>query len=187
GRYESAHVLSSLALTGLVTDVAAKTGGIASFAAIWLVVVPLEAALSASRRVVAFASAFALMAAALLHFLGTQALLPLVDNAGVGTFAALGIVSAALYATGLALGAESLARTSFWLLYAEEDRYRLLARNMTDVITRHDRNGAVLFVSPAAESLFGAKISDLHGHKLFDRVHVADRPSYVTALAAPPG
>ncbi|MGD0025153.1 MAG: PAS domain-containing sensor histidine kinase, partial [Xanthobacteraceae bacterium] len=55
GRYESAHVLSSLALAGLVTVVAASTGGIASFAAIWLVVVPLEAALSASRRVVATA------------------------------------------------------------------------------------------------------------------------------------
>jgi two-component system, cell cycle sensor histidine kinase DivJ len=51
GRYESAHVLSSLALTGLVTAVAIATGGIASFAAIWLVVVPIEAALSASRRV----------------------------------------------------------------------------------------------------------------------------------------
>ncbi|MGB6795542.1 MAG: PAS domain-containing sensor histidine kinase, partial [Xanthobacteraceae bacterium] len=56
GRYQSAHVLSSLALTGLVTAVAASTGGIVSFAAIWLVVVPLEAALSASRRVVALAS-----------------------------------------------------------------------------------------------------------------------------------
>ena len=75
----------------------------------------------------------------------------------MGALAALGIISAALYATGLALGAESLARTSFWLLYAEEDRYRLLARNMTDVITRHGRNGAVLFVSPAAETLFGAR------------------------------
>ena len=70
-----------------------------------------------------------------------------------GLLAALGIISASLYATGLALGAESLARTSFWLLYAEEDRYRLLARNMTDVITRHGRNGAVLFVSPAAQTL----------------------------------
>ena len=44
----------------LVTRVAVTTGGIASFAAIWLVVVPLEAALSASRRVVAMASTFAL-------------------------------------------------------------------------------------------------------------------------------
>ncbi|HEX2539300.1 MAG TPA: PAS domain-containing sensor histidine kinase, partial [Pseudolabrys sp.] len=60
GRYESAHVLSSLSLTGLVAVVAWCTGGIGSFAAIWLVVVPLEAALSASRRVVALASSFAL-------------------------------------------------------------------------------------------------------------------------------
>ena len=66
GRYESAHVMSSLSLTGLVAVVAWCTGGIGSFAAIWLVVVPLEAALSASRRVVALASTFALAAAGLL-------------------------------------------------------------------------------------------------------------------------
>jgi cell cycle sensor histidine kinase DivJ len=183
GRFESAHVLSSLALTGLVSAVAAKTGGISSFAAIWLVVVPLEAALSASRRVVALASTFALVAAGLLHLLGILGWLPLADESAVATLAALGIISAALYATGLALGAESLARTSFSLLYAEGDRYRLLALNMTDVITRHGRNGAVLFVSPAAETLFGTKANDLLGHHLFDRVHVADRPAYLTALA----
>ena len=34
---------------------------------------------------------------------------------------------------------------------------------MTDVITRHGRNGTVLFVSPAAEPLFGAKVQDLLG------------------------
>jgi cell cycle sensor histidine kinase DivJ len=182
GRYESAHVLSSLALTGLVTVVAVSTGGIASFAAIWLVVVPLEAALSASRRVVALASTFALAAAGLLVFVGALDLLSAPGPSGHATLAALGIVSAALYAAGLALGAEALARTSFWLLYAEEDRYRLLARNMTDVITRHGRDGAVLFASPAAESLFGCRIAGLHAHGLFDRVHVADRPAYLTAL-----
>ena len=185
GQYESAHVLSSLSLTGLVTAVAWCTGGIASFAAIWLVVVPLEAALSASRRVVALASTLALAGAGLLVGLTTLELLPPPAAVGPtqGALAALGIISAALYATGLALGAEALARTSFWLLYAEEDRYRLLARNMTDVITRHGRNGAVLFASPAAEPLFGATIGDLLGHGLFDRVHVADRPAYLTALA----
>ena len=182
GRYESAHVLSSLALTGLVTVVAASTGGIASFAAIWLVVVPLEAALSASRRVVATASTLALCAAGLLVFLDVVGLLPEMSAGSQGPLAALGIVSAALYAAGLALGAEALARTSFWLLYAEEDRYRLLARNMTDVITRHSRDGAVLFASPAAESLFGCPIAELHDHGLFERVHVADRPAYLTAL-----
>jgi len=144
--------------------------------------VPLEAALSASRRVVAAASTFALSAAGLLVLLGEVYILPSPSANAPAAFAALGIVSAGLYATGLALGAEALARTSFWLLYAEEDRYRLLARNITDVITRHGRDGAVLFVSPAAEALFGLRVADLHGHGLFDRVHVTDRPAYLTAL-----
>jgi cell cycle sensor histidine kinase DivJ len=185
GEYESAHVLSSLSLTGLATVVAIGTGGIGSFAAIWLVVVPLEAALSASRRVVVLAATFALGAAGLLMLLGAFDLIPPMldwrqEHAGL---MALGVVSAALYATGLALGAESLARTSFRLLYAEEDRYRLLASNMSDVITRHGRSGTVLFVSPAAESLFGAQVRDLLGRGLFDRVNVADRPAYLKALS----
>src|SRR6202043_1180696 len=76
GRYEGAHVLSSLALAGLVMLVAINTGGIESFAAIWLVVVPLEAALSASRRVVALASMLALSCAALLIAAGYLDILP---------------------------------------------------------------------------------------------------------------
>jgi two-component system, cell cycle sensor histidine kinase DivJ len=51
GRYERAHLLSALALTALAALVALCTGGIGSFAAVWLVVVPVEAALSASRRI----------------------------------------------------------------------------------------------------------------------------------------
>jgi cell cycle sensor histidine kinase DivJ len=183
GQYESAHVLSSLALTGLVTTVAFSTGGLGSFAAIWLVLVPVEAALSGSRRVVALASIVALGAAGfllLMSMLDPAPRLVLADQPT--TLAVLGIVSALLYAMGLALGSESLVRTSFWLNHAEEDRYRLLARNMADVITRHGRNGHVLFVSPAAEPLLGAKRHELHGRGLFDRVHVADRPAYLTAL-----
>src|SRR5471032_3233956 len=185
GRYEGAHVLSSLALAGFVMTVAMTTGGIESFAAIWLVVVPLEAALSASRRVVAFASALALACTGLLIVLGYFEMLPAPDaNAALrGVFMAFGVASATLYAAGLAFGAESLARTGVSLLYVEEDRYRLLARNMSDVISRHRRNGAVQFISPAVEALLGTPVSRLLGHGLFDRVHVADRPAYLTALS----
>jgi len=182
GRYQIAHGVSALALTGLATVLASLTGGIASFAAIWLAVVPLEAALSASRRVVALAVTSALGAAALLVVLGIFDQLPPPSPNASAAFATLGIVSAGLYATAVALGAKALAWASLSLLYAEEDRYRLLARNITDVITRHRRDGAVLFVSPAAEALFGSRIADLQGHGLFDRIHVADRPAYLSAL-----
>jgi cell cycle sensor histidine kinase DivJ len=181
GRYESAHVLSSLALTGLVTMAAVFSGGITSFAAVWLVIVPLEAALAGSRRVVAVASIFTLAAAGLLVGAGELDLLPASATSGNAALAALGIVLAALCAAGLALAAR-LARSSAWVSYAEDDRYRLLARNMTDVIMRYGRDGAVLFVSPAAASLFGRRVLDLHGQGLFDHVHVADRPAYLTAL-----
>jgi cell cycle sensor histidine kinase DivJ len=185
GRYEGAHILSALALAGLVMMVAATTGGIESFAAVWLIVVPLEAALSASRRVVAFASALALACAALLIALGHFHLLPAEEPSAAlrGVLMGAGVASATLYAAGLAVSAESLARTSVALLYLEEDRYRLLARNMSDVISRHNRNGAVEFISPAAEAMLGAPGARLTGHGLFDRVHVADRPAYLTALS----
>jgi cell cycle sensor histidine kinase DivJ len=185
GRYEGAHVLSSLALAGLVMTVAMTTGGIESFAAIWLVVVPLEAALSASRRVVALASALALTCAAMLIAFGYFGMLPTPELNTVprSIFMAFGVASATLYAAGLAFGAESLARTSVALLCVEENRYRLLARNMSDVISRHHRNGAVQFISPAAETMLGAPVSRLLGHGLFDRVHVVDRPAYLTALS----
>src|SRR5947209_1550512 len=185
GRYEGAHVLSSLALAGLVMVVAANTGGIESFAAIWLIVLPLEAALSASRRVVAFASMLVLSCAALLIAAGYLDVLPPpeIGPALRGMLMGFGVGSAALYAAGLAFGAESLARTSVALLNLEEDRYRLLARNMSDVISCHRHNGAVQFISPAAETMLGAPAARLLGHGLFDRVHVTDRPAYLTALS----
>lgn len=185
GRYEGAHVLSSLALAGLIMAIAATTGGIESFAAIWLVVVPLEAALSASRRVAAFASLLALSCAGLLILVSQLGWLPAgeLGAPGRGMMMAFGVASATLYAAGLAFGAESLARTSVALLSREEERYRLLARNMSDVISRHQRNGAVQFISQAAEAMLGMPVPQLLGHGLFDRVHVADRPAYLTALS----
>lgn len=185
GRYESAHMLSSIALAGLVMMIAIPTGGVGSFATVWLVVIPLEAALSASRRVVAFASMLA--AACLLALIAMSYLDVLPPDAGAaahGVFMAFGIASAMIYAAGVAFGSETLMRTSASLLNVEEDRYRLLARHMCDVISRHRRNGAVQFISPAAEALLGVPVSELRGHGLFDRVHVADRPAYLTTLAA---
>jgi cell cycle sensor histidine kinase DivJ len=186
GRYEGAHLLSSIALAGLVMMIAIPTGGIESFAAVWLVVIPLEASLSASRRVVGFASMLAVSCVLALIAMSYFDVLPLPDAgaAAHNVFIAFGIGSAMLYATGLALGCEALMRTGTSLLNVEEDRYRLLARHMCDVISRHRRNGAVQFISPAAEALLGVPVSELQDHGLFDRVHVADRPAYLTALAA---
>ncbi len=181
GRYESAHVLSALALVMIITIVAANSGGINSFAAIWLVLVPLEAAVSGLRRVVAIAALLAFGSTALLIVADSH--FALAAGPTSGTLAALGIVSASLYATGIALGADSIARANSRLLGMEEERCRLLAGNMTDVITRHGHNGRVMFVSPNADAVLGAPAGELMGHGLIDHIHIADRPSYLTALS----
>jgi cell cycle sensor histidine kinase DivJ len=185
GRYDTAQVLSSLALTGLVTLIAAMSGGLQSPAAVWLLLVPLEAALCASRRGVLLALASALAAALGLFMLGALGVMDNVaqDEAASPALSIFGIALASVYAVLLALEAEALGRTGLRLLNQEEERYRLLAWNMTDVISRHGRGGTAQFVSPAAERLFGVPAQSLLGHGLFDRVHVADRPAYLGGLA----
>jgi len=181
GRYETANVLSSLSLTALVFLVAVFAGGIGSFAATWLVVAPLEAALSGSRRVVLMSAAFSTAAALLLFVLGTAGYLrPAEMHEALAAFA---IVSALLYAAGLTLGAVTLVHAGALLLGAEESRYQFLVRNMTDVIVRYGRGGSVTFASPAAETLFGIPINELSGDGVFGRVHVADRPAFLATLA----
>ena len=185
GHYERAHMLSSTALAAVVMAVCINTGGISSFAAIWLVAVPLDAALSASRRSVAIAVVLALGCALGLVAIEAFGVLPLsrIPASYSSLFEAVGIATATIYASALAFSAESLARMSRNLLTVEEERYRLLAHNISDVISRHSRNGAIRFISPAAEALFGTPAALLLEHGLFDRVHVADRPAYLTALS----
>ena len=185
GNYERAHILSSTALAAVVMTVCINTGGISSFAAIWLVAVPLEAALSTSRRAVAIAALLALGCALGLVVIEAAGWLPTsrIPAQYSSPFEAIGIATATLYASALAFSAEALARAGRKLLQFEEERYRLLAHSISDVISRHGRNGAIQFISPAAESLIGTPAALLLEHGLFDRVHVADRPAYLTALS----
>ncbi|MCC6946892.1 MAG: PAS domain-containing sensor histidine kinase [Bradyrhizobiaceae bacterium] len=182
GDFERAHLLSAGLMTAVVALVAAATGGVGSFAMPWLAVIPFEATLSTSRRVVLTTIAFAVSAALTLWGLSAAGLLPQpghVEN----TFAYLaGALSAALYAGAIAVGASALARGSERVKLITDSRYHLLAQNMTDVITRHARNGAVTFISPAAERLVGVPAATLLAHGLFERVHVADRPAFLTAI-----
>ena len=185
GRYESAHVLSSLALAGLVTVVAALTGGIASFAAIWLVVVPLEAALSASRRVVALASTVALGAAGVLLLLSAFDLAAAAGSGRDRTRRA----RRARHHLGFTLRHRACARRR------AARAHRCLAalcrgRPLPSARAQHDRRdhppwpqrrGAVR-VAGGASNCSACAPDELNGHGLFDRVHVADRPAYLTAL-----
>jgi cell cycle sensor histidine kinase DivJ len=180
GEYERAHLLSACALAILIALIGAVTGGLASFAAPWIVVIALEASLSASRRLIAATIVIAILTAATLWFMVSA---PASAAFSQSWLSIAGVASAALYAGGIALANSTFVREGHLAKLASEARYKLLAQNMSDVIARHGRDGAITFISPAAEQLAGVPASELLGHRLFDRVHLADRPAFLTAVS----
>jgi cell cycle sensor histidine kinase DivJ len=182
GDLERAHLISAGTLAALLAVIAGATGGVTSFATPWLAVLPIEAALSASRRVVLATIAFAAGILGGLWTLAALGWLPAPGQLDPLTYL-LGALSAALYAGAAALGVGAFARNGQRMKDAGDARYRMLAQNMTDMITRHARNGSVTFVSHAAERLVGVPARSLMGGGLFEHVHVADRPGFLTALS----
>jgi PAS domain S-box-containing protein len=63
-----------------------------------------------------------------------------------------------------------------------EERYRLLADNSSDLIVL-TRDGAAVYVSPAAQRLYGCAPEELLGTKIEDRVHPDDLPALAAADA----
>jgi cell cycle sensor histidine kinase DivJ len=180
GEYERAHLLSACTLAILIGLIGAVTGGIVSFVTPWIAVLALEASLSASRRLIAATIAIALLVTAALWLVVPY---PASMDFSQSWVMAFGVGSAVLYAGGLALANSAFVREGHIAKQVSEARYKLLAQNMSDVIARHGRDGAVTFISPAAEQLTGIPASDLLGHKLFERVHLADRPAFLTAIS----
>lgn len=184
GRFAVAHRVSAINFAGLVTYCAWLTGGLASALLPWLVAVPLEAGLSTDRRSVVWAvgaAAAGLVGLAVLGATGYDPS-PLGLPMSPAVFAFLGALSAVAYAAGLVVTLQLLHRQSEYAIEASEERYRLLAENVNDMITLHDQSGRVVFASQAARQLLGAAAPAVLGEGLFEHVHVADRPAFLSAL-----
>ncbi|WP_181704317.1 sensor histidine kinase [Chthonobacter albigriseus] len=185
GRLETGFLLSALVLTSLVAWVAAFTGGLSSFAIVWFAIAPIEAALSNSRKVIAksaLVGGAGLLAVALLTLGGS--LPPPVTFVGGPALmnAAAGLVTL-VYASMIAIRVETQHRDAETRANSGEGRYRLLADTMTDLVTCHGADGDVTFASPATARVLGVKPYELLADGLFRRVHIADRPAFLTALS----
>lgn len=182
GNLERAHFISVTALAGLVFSVAAMTGGIGSFALIWLPVVAFEAAFSGSRRVVLASLGVVALVIISLVGLGTAGLL----QAGVATpsfLPELSAFAAVIYTAGLALRWDAIQKKRTEVHASGEARYQMLAGSVSELVTHHSASGAVCFASPGSDKVLGVSTNELHGRGFFERVHVADRPIYLKALS----
>ncbi len=184
GRFLTAHMLASMSFISLVSYVAWLSGGLGSIALGWLILPQIEAGLTGNRRLMLGNLAMALAAVA---FLSVSAAFPEWHNGAtlhVGSWVLLaGAASSIVYTVCITLGMDALLRQAHQSTFTQERRYRLMAENASDLITRHSRNGNVLFASPSAQRLTHEEAATLLNDGMFQRVHVLDRPAFLRSFA----
>jgi PAS domain S-box-containing protein/putative nucleotidyltransferase with HDIG domain len=70
-------------------------------------------------------------------------------------------------------------------LAERESQFRLLAENSSDIISRHDVRGNILYISPACRTLLGYEPAELIGQPVFPFIHPDDAKSIRELLASP--
>ena len=70
-------------------------------------------------------------------------------------------------------------------LRESEEKYRLLAENSTDLISRHDPEGHYLYASPACQQLLGYTPDELVGRSAYEFFHPDDLAAIAASRAKP--
>lgn len=70
-------------------------------------------------------------------------------------------------------------------LAEREAQFRLLAENSSDIISRHDIHGTILYISPACRTLLGYEPAELIGQSIIQFVHPEDARSILELFSSP--
>jgi cell cycle sensor histidine kinase DivJ len=176
---------SAVTSAGFVAGLAALSGGLASPALPFLVLAPLEAALTRRRGPVILALLVCLGLVAALAGADAVALLPAAPEP------LFGLLPVGAVATAMALMLASLLALAFVadLRAAEGEargvagRHRLLALHSRDAVAVHESGGRIASISPTVRGLFGLAPAEFAGDGFFQRLHVGDRPAYLKAVS----
>jgi len=180
GNLERAYGLSAALFAGFLAGLCAVTGGLSSFALVWFAVVPMEAALSGTRRIIVAVCA---ACAGLLALLAILPDLPAFSRAPDPGAMLLSALAACLYMTVLALRLALDQRRARQLMAAGEGRWRQLNDSTQEIACLCLADGTVRVLGGPLEELLGLTRRQTSGDWLFQRLLVADRPHYLTALA----
>jgi len=96
-----------------------------------------------------------------------------------------GISVIAFMITALMVAYSASRLNSAFAVYerGQMNAYRHLVENVQDAVMRFASDGSVLFTSKSSEKLLGCQRYELSGSGMIDRIHVLDRPTYMTAFA----
>jgi len=183
------EAVSALCLAGFVTFAAIYTGGLASAVLPWLLIVPIEAAISGRRSAVTVSAVtagggfFAVSLLTLLGWLPVSRIDPMLSGFAYATslFAALIVGTLSLRAFQRRQ-AQEVARAR-----ANAMLHRSLTEGAADLITRHAADGTVLYASIAAEEMLNVPARELVGLSPAMMVHIQDLKSVERAFARAAG
>lgn len=180
GNLDRAVVLSSGLFACVVAAVCLMTGGHASFALAWMVVPPLEAALSTKRKTVVAITALCVL---LLSVIVLQPYSLPQFAAVPDSVRYLSTLIAIIYA-GLLAGRISQDRKRAQQAvgrFAQERQ--LVNRCASEVLCEIGDAGGVTVLGGPLRQMFSLQAHSGDEDWLFARIHVADRPLYLTSLS----
>ena len=185
GDLARAETFSSLCLATFVSFIALVTGGLLSPALPWLLVAPIEAAVSGKRSaattstLVAGAGFFIVACLTLIGWVPSSLLSAELQSVvyPVSVFAALVVSMFSLRAFQRRHSQEA-ARAQ-----ANVEMLRALTDNALDLLTRHAPDGTVLYASGAAEEMLGLRARELEGLSPAMIVHIQDLKQVQQAFA----
>ncbi len=158
----------------------ATVGGQWQTAVICLAFAPFEGVFSQSRRMVLTGGLFAALGSAGLVLAAHAGW---IEPGFASAHSSLFVLAAIVYATALAYGMVEFQDRLRQSDALPAEHYRAAYDAIGDLVVHHDQNGAVEFVSPNCQDLFGMPARELVGRGLFERIHVADRPAFLKAIA----
>jgi cell cycle sensor histidine kinase DivJ len=182
GNLTVAQAASAAIFALFIGGIAAVTGGIASFALLWLILAPVEAALTSDRRAILSVTALCVAEVALLALLG--AVTPVYALGGTPE-AALAISSGGALAYAMMMGIK-IAREQQrgeGLFRHLESRLKMVNDEASDMIALLGEGGDVITTGGSCEALLGTGARQVQREGLFQRLHVADRPAFLKMVS----
>ena len=160
--------------------IVATAGGPWQVALVCLAFAPFEGVFSQNRALVL---AGGISAGSVAAGLALAAEFGFIERGFASGHSAIFLIAAITYATALAYGIvayqERLSRSEALNL----EHYRAVYDALRRSALHHDRNGGVEYVGQNCYDLFGIPEEELTGRGLFERIHVADRPAFLKAIA----
>ncbi len=183
GREDWTIIVSSIALSAMTVTFGAMYGGMLSPVVIWFAIIPLEALFLASAKMLRFSLIVALTGFLCLVSIDSASL---ANTSGMASFS--GVLPLLMLGLLAHIGAVGSAMSNKMeqlsdRLSGKVGYEQAVFQAISDVVLGHDVNGNVIFASRSCKSLFGLEPRQIKERKLFDRLNVTDRPTFLKAIS----